>query len=85
MTKSQQVRSIIATAKTNKQDLGSVILVVMKLIGFDRQLARVYVKNNWDKVFVEVNKPTRVLSMTPNAIRKRAARARARSQTQAIA
>jgi hypothetical protein len=88
-SKAQRVRDIIAAAKSNGQDQVSVIPAVMGL-GFARQLARAYIKSNWDRAEAAVlaapvaaapaapaAKPARTLSMTPDAIRKREARARA--------
>jgi hypothetical protein len=88
-SKAQQVRNIIAAAKSNGQDQVSVIPAVMGL-GFARQLARAYISNNWNRAEAAVlaapvaaapaapaAKPARTLSMTPDAIRKREARARA--------
>jgi hypothetical protein len=87
-SKAQRVRDIIAAAKSSGQDQVSVIPAVMGL-GFARQLARAYIKANWDRAEAAVlaapvaapaapaAKPARTLSMTPDAIRKREARARA--------
>ena len=86
-SKAQRVRDIIAMAKANGGSHESVIPAVMGL-GFARQLARAYIKSNWDRAQAAVlavapvaaapaAKPARTLSMTPDAIRKREARARA--------
>ena len=92
MKKSEIVRLMIKTAKANGIGLNDLIPTVMDQVGFTRQLARLYVKNNWSKVEVEVEQPKvtatampkrqpRELSMTPSAIRKREQRARAKLQT----
>ena len=98
-SKAQRVRDIIAAAKSNGQDQVSVIPAVMGL-GFARQLARAYIKSNWDRAEAAVQavapvaaapaapaapaaKPARTLSMTPDAIRKREARARAAAAREA--
>lgn len=52
MKKSQQVRELIAAAKAAGQTQDSIIGAVMAL-DMQRQLARAYIKNNWDKVKVE--------------------------------
>lgn len=52
MKKSAIVRNMIANAKENGIGENDVILQVMAEIGFKRQLARAYVKNNWNKVEV---------------------------------
>lgn len=52
MKKSAIVRNMIANAKENGISENDVILQVMAEIGFKRQLARAYVKNNWNKVQV---------------------------------
>ena len=95
-SKAQRVRDIIQAAKAQGQDQVSVIPAVMGL-GFARQLARAYIKANWDRAEAAVlaatpaaapveetaAKPARTLSMTPDAIRKREARARAAAARQA--
>lgn len=89
MKKSAIVRNMIATAKAQGLTAQDIIGAVMNDLGFQRQLARTYVTNNWDKVTaapaveaaapaVEA-KPAKALSMTKDAIRKREARARAKA------
>ena len=78
MKKSELVRNMIAEAKANGLTANDVIAAVMADIGFQRQLARAYVNNNWGKVAV-VEKAKKALSMTKDAIRKREARARAKA------
>ena len=80
MKKSELVRSMIAQAKASGLTADDVISAVMADIGFQRQLARAYVNNNWGKVAV-VEKAKKALSMTKDAIRKREARARAKAAT----
>lgn len=82
-TKAQQVRSIIAQAKAHKTAAEQVLESVMCL-GLARQLARAYIKNNWDRVEAavgvsKVKGAARELSMTKGAIRKREARAARRA------
>lgn len=85
MTKAQQVRELIAAAKSQGRDAVSTIPAVMAM-GFKRQLARAYVRNNWNKVspaaqparaVVEAanSKPSKQLSQSRDAVRKREARA----------
>lgn len=98
-SKAHRVREIIAAAKAQGQDQVSVIPAVMG-VGFARQLARAYIKANWDRAEAAVlaatpvaapveepvapaTKPARTLSMTPDAIRKREARARAAAAREA--
>ena len=50
MKKSEMVREMIAVAKANGQDGASILQAVMERTGLARQLARVYIKGNWDKV-----------------------------------
>ena len=89
-TKSQLVRDIIAQAKAQGQDAAAVLPAVMQL-GFARQLARAYIKGNWDRVeaavqvAATVRKAQRELSMSKDAIRKREARARAAAAKAAAA
>jgi trehalose-6-phosphate synthase len=78
MKKSELVRMMIAQAKSNGLTAEDVITAVMADIGFQRQLARAYVNNNWDKVTV-VAKVKKALSMSKDAIRKREARAKAKA------
>lgn len=78
MKKAELVRSMIAQAKTNGLTAEDVIAAVMADIGFQRQLARAYVNNNWGKVAI-VEKAKKALSMTKDAIRKREARAKAKA------
>jgi len=78
MKKSEVVRNMIAQAKAAGLTADDVIAAVMSDIGFQRQLARAYVNNNWGKVTV-VETAKKALSMTKDAIRKREARARARA------
>lgn len=88
MKKSAMVRNMIATAKAQGLTAQDIIGAVMNDLGFQRQLARTYVVNNWDKVVaapVEAAapapeaKPAKALSMSKDAIRKREARARAKA------
>lgn len=84
MKKSELVRKMISDAKAAGLTADDVIAAVMNDIGFQRQLARAYVNNNWPKVEVELTPvaPTAVrpaLSMSKDAIRKREARARAKA------
>ena len=90
MTKAQQVRAMIAQAKALQQTADDLLTQVMTELGFARQLARTYLKNNWDKVEAAViaaveARPKRALSMSKDAVRKRELRAqkRAAAQTQA--
>jgi len=90
MTKAQQVRSMIAQAKALQQTADDLLTQVMTELGFARQLARTYLKNNWDKVEAAViaaaeAKPQRALSMSKDAIRKRELRAQKRAAAQQIA
>lgn len=78
MKKAELVRSMISQAKTNGLTAEDVIAAVMADIGFQRQLARAYVNNNWGKVAI-VEKAKKALSMTKDAIRKREARAKAKA------
>lgn len=57
MTKASKIREIIAKARAHGAAEETVIQKVMDQIGFTRQLARAYVKNNWDKA-VEAPKPS---------------------------
>jgi len=50
MKKSQIVRNMIANAKAQGIDAQEIISAVISDLGFQRQLARAYVTNNWDKV-----------------------------------
>ena len=84
MTKAELVRAMIYGAKAQGQTADALIGAVMEQFGFARQLARTYIKNNWNKVVfeqvvveavVEAAKPARTLSMTKDAIRKRELRA----------
>ena len=81
MKKSAIVRNMIATAKAQGLTAQDIIGAVMSDLGFQRQLARAYVNNNWDKVEVPAaaEKPKKELSMSKDAIRKREARARAKA------
>ena len=83
MKKSAIVRGLIANAKAQGLSAQDVIEAVMNDIGFQRQLARVYVNNNWSKVeaaqTAPAAKPAKALSMSKDAIRKREARARAKA------
>lgn len=81
MKKSAIVRNMIATAKAQGLSAQDIITAVMSDLGFQRQLARAYINNNWDKVEVTVaaEKPAKVLSMSKDAVRKREARARAKA------
>lgn len=80
MTKSQQVRDMIAQAKAAGLTQVDLILDVMAKFNFNRQLARTYINSNWDRVEAAAPQAAapRVLSMTPSAIRKREARKQAR-------
>ena len=87
MTKAQQVREMIALAKGRNEALETLIQPVMQQFGFARQLARAYLKNNWDKVEAKIQevvaqKPTKTLSMSKDAIRKREARAAKKAAAQ---
>jgi hypothetical protein len=88
MKKSATVRNMIATAKAQGLTAQDIIGAVMNDLGFQRQLARTYVVNNWDKVTaapaVEA-KPAKALSMSKDAIRKREARARAKAAAEIAA
>ena len=81
MKKSAIVRGLIANAKAQGLSAQDVIEAVMNDTGFQRQLARVYVNNNWSKVEAAqpAAKPAKALSMSKDAIRKREARARAKA------
>jgi hypothetical protein len=90
MKKSAIVRNMIATAKAQGLTAQDIIGAVISDLGFQRQLARTYVKNNWDKVAaapavaaaapaVEAAAPAAGLSMSKDAVRKREARARAKA------
>lgn len=87
MTKAQQVRDIITAAKARAESEQDCLPAVMAL-GFQRQLARAYIKNNWTKVTAPqtqaVTRPTRALSMSPDAVRKREARAKTRAAAEAV-
>lgn len=52
MSKANQVRDLIAACKAenNEHPTEQLILVVMDVCGFRRQLARAYINNNWTKV-----------------------------------
>ena len=80
ISKAELVRAMIYGAKAQGQTADALIAAVMEQFGFARQLARTYIKNNWNKVVfeqvvVEAAKPARTLSMTKDAIRKRELRA----------
>ena len=81
MKKSAIVRNMIATAKAQGLTAQDIIGAVMEDLGFQRQLARAYVNNNWDKVEAPVAAaaPKKELSMSKDAIRKREARAKAKA------
>lgn len=82
MKKSAMVREMIATAKAQGLTAQDIITAVMSDLGFQRQLARAYVNNNWDKVEAAApaaEKPAKALSMSKDAVRKREARARAKA------
>ena len=85
MKKSAIVCNLIANAKAQGLSAQDVIEAVMNDTGFQRQLARVYVNNNWGKVEAAAQqpkaaaRPQKALSMTADAIRKREARARAKA------
>ena len=83
MTKAELVRAMIFGAKAQGQTADTLIGQVMEQLGFGRQLARTYIKNNWNKVVVEVKveetKPVKALSMSKDAIRKREKRAAAKA------
>jgi hypothetical protein len=51
MKKSEIVRNIIARAQDEGWVAEDVIAAVMNECGFKRQLARAYIKNNWNKTF----------------------------------
>ena len=53
-TKSAAVRIMIAEAKVNGEEQGIVVARVVTELGFKTALAKVYVKNNWDKVNAEL-------------------------------
>jgi hypothetical protein len=50
MKKSEIVRNMIAVAKSQGVDAQEIINAVISDLGFQRQLARAYVTNNWNKV-----------------------------------
>ena len=92
MTKAELVRAMIFGAKAQGQTADALIAGVMDQFGFARQLARTYIKNNWDKVAAPIvvavetvetaveavpAQQNKTLSMSKDAIRKRLARARA--------
>ena len=82
MKKSALVRNMIATAKAQGLTAQDIVQAVMSDLGFQRQLARAYVNNNWDKV--EAAAPAaKGLSMSKDAIRKREARAKAKAAREA--
>ncbi len=54
MTKAELVRAMIFGAKAQGQTADALIAGVMEQFGFARQLARTYIKNNWDKVAAPV-------------------------------
>ena len=91
MSKAKQVREMIAQAKARNEAADTLIAAVMAQFGFARQLARAYVKNNWDKVEAAVlvqqavAKQARALSMSKDAIRKREKRAAAKAAAAAVA
>jgi hypothetical protein len=64
MSKSDLVRALIAASKTegNTSPGDTLITQVMTECGFGRQLARTYVKNNWDKVEAFVAVPVEVVT-----------------------
>ena len=81
MKKSALVRNMIAQAKAQNLTAQEIISAVMNDLGFQRQLARTYITNNWDKVAAPVQPVAAVkgLSMSKDAVRKREARARAKA------
>ena len=83
MTKAELVRAMIYGGKSQGQTADTLVSQVMEQLGFGRQLARTYIKGNWDKVVVEVKvetaKPAKALSMSKDAVRKREQRAAARA------
>ena len=82
MKKSAVVRNMIAQAKAQNLTAQEIISAVMNDLGFQRQLARTYVTNNWDKVIaapVQAPVEAKGLSMSKDAVRKREARARAKA------
>lgn len=93
MKKSAIVRNLIANAKAQGLSAQDVIEAVMNDTGFQRQLARVYVNNNWSKVEAAAQQPAKApqaakgktLSMSKDAIRKREARARAKAEKEILA
>ncbi len=82
MKKSTLVRNMIAQAKAQNLTAQEIISAVMNDLGFQRQLARTYVINNWDKVVaapVLLVAEAKGLSQSKDAVRKREARARAKA------
>lgn len=54
MSKANQVRELIANCKAaNDAPTEDLIILVMDVCGFKRQLARAYINNNWEKVQVD--------------------------------
>lgn len=54
MSKANQVRELIANCKAaHDAPTEDLIILVMDVCGFKRQLARAYINNNWTKVQVE--------------------------------
>lgn len=92
MTKAELVRAMIYGAKAQGQTADALIAAVMEQFGFGRQLARTYIKNNWDKVAAPVVvavetvvEQGKALSMSKDAIRKREKRAAAKAAKEAAA
>lgn len=79
MTKAKQVRELIAKAKAKNTDAEALIAKVVATFGFTRQLARTYIKSNWDKVEAEGVDAKLAEKRARDAARKREKRAAAKA------
>lgn len=84
MTKSAQVRAMIAKAKAEGKSAEELFAAVQKKFDFTRALARTYVLGNWEKVEAAEVGDKLAARRARDAQRKREKRAAAKAAAEAV-